>query len=99
MAKILGTSRKTLHQHRKFQLQIDVDAELTCWEVICRKQYKDRLGEDVQKIIYESWMKNSCASPKERDMKRWRIGKNHYEEHAKHILDTTKIELFNKFIE
>jgi hypothetical protein len=28
-----------------------------------------------------------------------RITRNPYEEHAKHILDTTQIELFNKFIE
>jgi hypothetical protein len=30
MAKTLGTSRKTLHKHRKFHFQIDVNDELAC---------------------------------------------------------------------
>ena len=53
MARALGTSRKTLHKHRKFRLQIDVNDELACWRAICRQPYKDRLGENVKKIIYE----------------------------------------------
>ena len=44
MARALGTSRKTLHKHQKFQLQIDVNDELACWRAICRQPYKDRLG-------------------------------------------------------
>jgi hypothetical protein len=49
-------------------LQIDVNDELACWTVICRQPYKDRLVEDVKKIIYEYWMKNSRVSPKARDV-------------------------------
>ena len=30
MARALGTSRKNLHKHRKFRLQIDVNDELDC---------------------------------------------------------------------
>jgi len=37
MEKILGTSRKTLHNYRKFWLQIDVNDELACWIVIFRQ--------------------------------------------------------------
>ena len=44
-------------------------------------------------------MKNSYVSTKVRDMMWRRITWNQYEEHAKHILDTTQIELFNKFKE
>ena len=36
MAKSLGTSQKTLHRYKKFQLQIDVNDELTCLTVICK---------------------------------------------------------------
>ena len=64
MAREMGTSRKNLHKHRKFRFQIDVNDELACWRAICRQPYKDRLGEDVKKIIYEYWMKNSRVSPK-----------------------------------
>ena len=37
MARALGTSQKTLHKHRKFWLQIDVNDELACWRAICRQ--------------------------------------------------------------
>ena len=70
MEKALGTSRKTLHEHRKFRLQINVNDELSCWVAIYNHPYKDTLGEDVKKLIYEYWMKNSCVSPKARDVMR-----------------------------
>lgn len=73
MAKALGTSSNTFHKHRKFWLQIDLNDEVACWKVIYRQPYKDRLGEDVKKIIYEYWMKNSCVSRKARDVMRRRI--------------------------
>ena len=37
MAQALGTSRKTLHKHWKFQLQVDVNDEIDCWRAICRQ--------------------------------------------------------------
>jgi hypothetical protein len=48
MEKTLETSRKTLHKHRKFHRQIDVNDELACWTVISRQPYKDRLAENVK---------------------------------------------------
>ena len=48
MARALGTSRKNLHKHRKFRLQIDVNDEITCWRAICRQPYKHRLGKHVK---------------------------------------------------
>ena len=68
MAQALGTSWKTLHKHQKFRLQIDVNGEIAYWIVICRQPYRDRVGEEVKKIIYEYWMTNSCVSPKARDV-------------------------------
>ena len=49
MAQALGTSRKSLHKHRKFWFQIYVNVEIACWRSICRQPYKDRLGENVKK--------------------------------------------------
>jgi hypothetical protein len=34
MEKTLGMSRKTLHKHRKFRFQIDVNDALSCWTMI-----------------------------------------------------------------
>jgi len=73
MARALGTSQKTFHKHQKFRLQIDVNDELTCWRAIRRQPYKDRLGEDVKKIIYEYWKNNSRVSPTARHVMRRRI--------------------------
>jgi hypothetical protein len=36
MEKMMGTSRKTLHKHRKFRLKIDANDELACWTMISR---------------------------------------------------------------
>ena len=48
MEKGMGTSRKTLYKHRKFRLQIDANDELSCWTIISRQPYKDRLVENVK---------------------------------------------------
>jgi hypothetical protein len=48
MAKMMETSRKTLHKNRKFCFQIDVNDELACWTMISRQPYKDRLAEHVK---------------------------------------------------
>ena len=73
MAWALGTSQKNLHKHHKFQLQIDANDELACWRAICRQPYKDRLGENVKKIIYEYWKNNSHVSPTAKHVMRRRI--------------------------
>ena len=89
MARALGTLRKTFQKHQKFWLQIDVNDELACWRAICRKPYKDILGENVKKYIYEYWKKNLCVSPNSRDVMRRRIKRNKYEEHEKNFLETS----------
>ena len=49
MVRALGASRKTLHKHQKFLLQIYVNDEISCWRAIYRKIYKYGLGENVKK--------------------------------------------------
>jgi hypothetical protein len=73
MAKTLGTSRKTLHKHRKFRFQIDVNDELACWTVISRQPYKDRLAENVKELARNCWLEESRVSPHTRDVLRRRI--------------------------
>jgi hypothetical protein len=59
MEKTLGMSRKTLHKHRKFCFQIDVNDELACWIVISRQPYKDRLAENVKELAHNCWLEES----------------------------------------
>ena len=66
-------------------------------EIICRKPYKDRLGESVKAMMHEYWVANSRVSPNARDVIRRRISQNQYQINTKHILVMTQIQLFNKF--
>jgi hypothetical protein len=99
MEKMTGTSRKTLHKHRKFRLQMDVNDGLACWTVFSQQPYKDRLAENVKELVCNFWLEESHVSPHTRDVLRQRITRKQYEEHPKHIFPMTQIELFNKFKE
>ena len=70
MEKTLGTSRKTLHKHRKFRFQIDVNDELACWTVISRQPYKDRLAKNVKELARNYWLTKYCVSPQIMDLLR-----------------------------
>ena len=73
IAKVIGTSRKTFYKYNKFQLQIDANDELACWEIICRQPYKYRVGESVKDMMHEYWVENSRVSPNAKDVIRRRI--------------------------
>jgi hypothetical protein len=70
MEKVMGTSRKTLYKHRKFRLQIDANDELSCWTIIYRQPYKDRLAENVKESTRNCWLTESRVSPHTRDVLR-----------------------------
>ena len=97
ITRVIGTLRKTLYKYNKFRLQIDANDELACWAIICRKTYKDRVGESVKAMMHEYWVENFCVSQNARDVIRCRISRNKYEIYPKHILEMTQIQLFNKF--
>ena len=67
--------------------------------MISRQPYKDRLAENVKELARNCWLEESRVSLHTRDVLRRRIARNQYEEHPKHILPMTQIELFNKFKE
>jgi hypothetical protein len=56
MAKTMGMPRKKFHKHRKFRLQMDTNDELTCWTVISRQPYKNRLAENVKEFPCNCWL-------------------------------------------
>ena len=56
MEKVMGTSRKTVYKHRQLWLQIDANDELSCWTVISRQPYKDRLAENVKELACNCWL-------------------------------------------
>jgi hypothetical protein len=68
METMMGMSIKTLHKHRKFCFQIDVNDELACWTVISRQPYKDRLAKNVKKLAHNCWLEEFWFSPHTRDV-------------------------------
>ena len=48
MSKLLHISRKTLQKYTKFKVKIDENDEASCWALICREAYKDRMEEDIR---------------------------------------------------
>ena len=68
-------------------------------ELFVGNHTKIDLDKMLKKIIYEYSKNNSCVSPTARHVMRRIIARNQYEEHEKHFLETTQIELFNKFKE
>ena len=68
-------------------------------EIFVGNHTKIDLEKMLKKIIYDYWKKISCVSPNLRDVVRRRIARNQYEEHEKHFLDTTQIDLFKNFKE
>ena len=45
MLKLLHVSRKTIRKYTKFRVKIDENDEATCWDLICRERYKERVEE------------------------------------------------------
>ena len=43
MSKLLHVSRKTLHKHIKFGVQVDENEKYACWDLICKKPYQEKL--------------------------------------------------------
>ena len=56
MSKLQYVSRKTLHKYTKFRVKIDKNDEATCWALICREAYKDRMGESIREKVIEYWV-------------------------------------------
>ena len=47
VATMSNVSRRTLHKYTKFRVKIDENDEASCWDLICREPYKDRMEEGI----------------------------------------------------
>ena len=63
MSNMLHVSRKTLHKYTKFRVKIDENNEASCWALICREAYKDRMEEGIREKMIEYWDNHSHAIP------------------------------------
>ena len=53
MSKMIHVSRKTLHKHSKFRVQVDENDEIACWALITRKTYQDKIATIIKPIVVE----------------------------------------------
>ena len=61
MSKMLHVSRKTLHKYTKFRVKIDENNEVSCWALICREAYQDRMEEGIREKVIEYWDNHSLT--------------------------------------
>ena len=98
-ARMLKTSRKSLWKHKNVRVQLDEDDEVSCWGVICRQPYQDRLPDNVRYNVKEFWNLKSLVLPNEKDVLQRCISKGNYETHSKHITKITQVEMLKTFME
>ena len=63
MSKLLHVSRTKLHKYTKLRVKIDENNEVSCWDLICREAYKDRMEEGIREKVIEYWDNHSHAIP------------------------------------
>ena len=49
-------------------MKIDENDELSCWAIICRQPYKDRMVECVKDIVQKYWLEHARVSPNSMDV-------------------------------
>jgi len=49
--------------HIKFRVHVDENNEATCWDLICRHSYQDRLPKGSREKVVELWETNSHVIP------------------------------------
>lgn len=102
---ISGVS-KMLGVHRRFAARKSKDRDFIlsskgkkCWLVTTRKVRKDAVDEETQNLIYKWWKENSRpAGSTKNDIVRRRLGKKHYVEHARQVLEKSQLEIYQDFI-
>ena len=94
MSKLLHVSRKTLDKYTKFRVWIDENNEATCWVLICRKPYRDRISGGVgEKVVY-FWDNHSLVILDRKHVLWQLFSRGIYVEHCNHIMDMKGVALF-----
>ena len=99
MSKLLHVSRKKLHKYTKFRVKIDENNEASCWPLICREAYKDKMEEGIREKVIEYWDNHSHAIPDQKHVLQQCSGRGIYKEHCKHVMEMTGVALFEEFKE
>ena len=99
MSKLLHVSRKTLHKYTKFRVKIDENDEATYWALICREEYKDRMEEGIREKVIACWNNHSLSILDWKHVLWQCSSRGIYKEHCKHVMEMTRIALFEEFKE
>lgn len=94
ISELLYISRKTIQRYIRRRNMLDENIEMN-WVNICRLPRKDKISEDLRRLVIEYWTNHSHVSSNRRDtiqMKDEETGMKI--SHPKHFIDTTQSELF-----
>lgn len=98
----LNIHRKTLQRAMKRRKSIEIDLVNQCWSFSSRLPRSDRKLTNEIKIIIENFLHDHTrVSPNIKDVleEKKSLGSKDYKpEHAKHFLDMTQTQLYNKFV-
>lgn len=98
----LNIHRKTLQRAMKRRKSIEIDPINQCWSFSGRLPRSDRkLTNEIKIIIEKFWHDHTRVSPNIKDVLKEKksLGSKDYKpEHAKHFLDMTQTQLYNKFV-
>ena len=97
MSKLLHVSRKKIHKYTKFRVKIDENNEASCWPLICREAYKDKMEEGIGAKVIEYWDNHSHHIPYQKHVLRQRSGSGIYKDHCNQVMEMLGVALFEKF--
>lgn len=97
MSKLLHVLRKTLHKHTKFRVWVDENDEVSCWDLITRKPYRDMLLVVIIPIVVEFWEIHSHAILDQKHVLWQWLSRGVYVEHAKYVSEIREVALFDEF--
>lgn len=96
---MLHASSRTLHKYTEFIVQIYENDEATYWDLICRQPYQDKLPIGIRKKVVEFWETHSHVIPDRKHVLWKRLSRGVYVEHCKHVMEMTRVALFEEFEE
>ena len=98
-SRMFGIDRHFAGKKSKDRAELMSSQGKKCWLVTTRKVRKDAIDEETQNRIYKCWKENSRpAGSTKNDIIRKRLGKNHYIEHPRHVLEKTQLETYQDFM-
>ena len=99
MSKSLHVSRKALHKHNKFKVQVDENDEVSCWDIITKNPYQEKLPIGIKLTVVDFLDNHSHTIPNRKHVLQQCLFRGVYVEHTKYVLEMIEVVFFKEFQE